>query len=163
THGALTPNPNGTYKYQPTPGWTGTDNFNILGNDSIADSNPGGLSITVTNAAPTFSNIANQTINEGDTLTLSFDVNDPAVTQAGIPMLVSWGEGRPAETTPLPATQPNGALTTFSVNTIPTATPQDDYTIGLSLDDGSGGVTNQNVVATVQNVAPTAVLGAGFW
>ena len=51
THGALTLNPDGSFAYTPTAGYTGPDSFTYVANDGFANSNEVAVSIDVGLAA----------------------------------------------------------------------------------------------------------------
>ena len=51
THGTLALNPNGSFIYTPTNGFTGTDSFTYKANDGYLDSTPATVTITVNSVA----------------------------------------------------------------------------------------------------------------
>src|SRR5581483_5483582 len=151
----------GSYTIQfYTSGSLYQDSFTYTVSDGI-DTADATVTIIV-NGAPSFSGLSNQNVNEGDTLNLSFTVNDPDVPPQALTLQVNWGDGSPVETFTV-APGDNVTLPHVYVDDNPTATPQDNYTISLCLDDGLGGTASQSVTATVHNVAPTAILITDYW
>ncbi len=72
THGTLTVNADGTFKYTPTANFNGTDSFTYKVNDGKLDSNIATFTLTVTpvNDAPVLAN-ASATLAEDNTLTIN--------------------------------------------------------------------------------------------
>jgi hypothetical protein len=84
-------NENGTFSYYALAGWTGTDSFSMIGNDGCADSGPGGLTITVSNTAPTASNATLYTVH--DSVLPGIDLNDYVDDEDGDPLQISIVSG----------------------------------------------------------------------
>src|SRR5204862_477381 len=70
SHGALTLNPNGSFTYTATAGYTGADSFTYTATDGIATSAPATVSIQVyANNATPVANADAYTVKQGATLT----------------------------------------------------------------------------------------------
>src|SRR5205823_3079554 len=80
THGTLTVNADGTFKYTPTANFNGSDSFTYKVNDGTVDSNVATFTLTVTpvNDAPVLAN-ASATLAEDNTLTI-----DPLATASAV-------------------------------------------------------------------------------
>ncbi len=84
-HGALTLNPDGTFTYTPTPGFSGIDTFTYVANDSfLTPSNPATVTITVDPLIrPVSAKLLHDTGN-GTPATLTDGItNDPTLTGFG--------------------------------------------------------------------------------
>lgn len=115
-------------------------------------------SILGSNSPPTLTNMAaTSPINENESTTLTGDINDP--DDDPLSLAVNWGDG-----TVMTYTYPSGT-TAFTethqyLDDDPTGTPSDQYSVVLTLDDGSGGMATGAVKLTVNNVAPTVNVSA---
>ncbi len=145
TNGSVTLNPNGTYSYTPTAGWSGVDTFTYSVSDGNGGSDTATVTITVSNAAPvagddTFSTAASTAI----TNTVAGNDSDPN----GDTLTYALGAG--------PA---HGTLT-FSANGGFTYTPNAGWsgvdTFTYSITDGNGGSDTATVTITTSNGAPVA-------
>jgi len=89
-NGELTFNTNGSFTYSPNTDFTGTDTFAYTANDGTTDSDPATVTITVTstpNQRPTLDPIANQRLDEGQTLEVPLNATDPdgdTITLSGV-------------------------------------------------------------------------------
>src|SRR5262249_16747589 len=52
THGTLSPDPDGSFLYSPQHNWAGDDSIKFVANDGVVDSDPGTITIHVTNNSP---------------------------------------------------------------------------------------------------------------
>ena len=124
----------------------------ITATDDDTGSANGGASITVSQP-PVLSNVAVATpINENDTATLSGNIFDANASDV-FTLTVDWGDGSPAQSFNYPAGTSSFSQTHQYLDDNPTATSADNYTISLTLSDGSGNDTD-SVVVTVNNAAP---------
>src|SRR5262249_36724561 len=105
--------------------------------------------VTVNNVAPTASAGADQTSSEGSLVTLSGSGSDASAADT---LFYSWQLLSSTNGQSLPT----GNAATYAF------TPVDNgvYTLGLTVWDDDGGVSTDDVVVTVSNVAPTAGAGA---
>jgi hypothetical protein len=78
THGTLTRNPNGSYRYTPAANYAGPDSFTYKVSDGELESNVVTVQIDVTpvNDAPTLVALADQTLDEGVPLRVKLDAAD---------------------------------------------------------------------------------------
>jgi CSLREA domain-containing protein len=135
---------------------SGNFNIGIIASDDDSGSANGGAIVTVNpvNSPPFLSNVAvSSPINENGAATLSGNIADADAGNAFV-LTVNWGDGTPAQVFTYAA-----GTTAFSEahqypDDNPTATALDNYTINLTLADGSGGSDIDSVVVTVNNLAP---------
>src|SRR5262249_2059259 len=110
-------------------------------------------SVTVNNVAPRLRNVAiTPAVDETGTVTLSGDIADPGTLDA-FTLQVDWGEG-PVQTFTYAAGTTHFAETHQYLDDNPTGTPQDGYTVGLTLTDDDTGQATAAVGTVVRNVAP---------
>jgi len=99
--------------------------------------------VTVNNVAPQLANVTETSpINENDWATLSGDIIDPG-TRDTFTLDVDWGDGN-VETFNYPAGTTSFSETHQYLDDDPTGTPQDDYTIDLTLTDDDGTTSTVN-------------------
>lgn len=111
------------------------------------------ITVTVNNQAPTLSNVTfPATINEGDTATLSGNINEISPLDT-FTLNVDWGDGI-TETFNYAAATTAFTETHTYLDDDPTATPSDTYTVTLVLTDDNGGTDVMTTTITVDNVAP---------
>ncbi|MGY3439856.1 MULTISPECIES: PKD domain-containing protein [unclassified Marinovum] len=115
---------------------TVTDDDGGIGDDT--------LTVTVNNVAPTVVAGADQVIDENDMITLAATFTDPGTLDTHV-VSVDWGDGSAA-----------GSGLTDS------HTYLDDgvYTVTVTVTDDDGGIGDDTLTVTVNNVAPTVVAGA---
>ncbi len=124
-------------------------------NDGTVDSAPDTTTVTITNVAPTVSNLTANAVDEGGTTTLEGDISDPGAADT-FTLDIDWdGDTVVDQSVNLPA-----GTTDFSVDHVypdddPTGTPADNYTIGVTVTDDDGGSDTDTTSITVSNVAPT--------
>src|SRR5207248_2898272 len=104
--------------------------------------------VTVNNVAPTAHAWPSQTVSEGTPVTLTGSYDDPGVLDT---QTLRWHVASSNSQTVADGT---GGSFTF--------TPVDNgtYTVTLTVTDKDGGVGQDDVVVTVNNVAPTALPGS---
>ena len=129
THGVLTLDANGSFRYTPNSNFNGTDTFNYIATDGQADGNTATVTINVApvNDVPFFDAIANQSVNEdgglqnvaisgispgpgneaGQTVTLSATSSDPTI----VPNPSILGSGSTRTLSYEPAADANGTVT----------------------------------------------------
>ncbi|MBI5855253.1 MAG: PKD domain-containing protein [Nitrospirae bacterium] len=138
-----------TVTFTPVDNGTYTVKLTVTDKDG-APSSEVVLPLTVANVAPAVNVGGDITVFEGDIVTLSSLVTDPAGTAD--PLTYAWS---------LVAT--NGQVLPGGTSTTYTFTPTDEgaYTASLIVADGDpGGTGSDQVVVTVLNVAPVFELGA---
>jgi Tol biopolymer transport system component len=137
---------------------SGVFNIGITVIDDDTGSVNGSASVTVNsvpNSPPVLSNVAvTSPINENGTAVLSGNISDPNAGDS-FSLTVNWGDGSAPQFFNFPA----GGSASFSPthryrDDNPTATPFDNYTINLTLNDSNGGSTAGQAVVTVNNLAP---------
>jgi PKD repeat protein len=146
---------------------------------SITDDNGGTVSqqfqVTVGNVAPTVAVIGNQTVAEGNKLSLPniatfFDpgFNNPANPNGAsvetFTYSINWGDGTAADAGPVTAVLQGsaGTPTTGAVNDVSHTFADDGtYTVTVTITDDNGGATSKSFTVTVNNVAPTITGIAG--
>jgi len=117
--------------------------------------------VNVLNVAPTLSNVkvTPETINEGDSVTLSGDLSDSGSADS-FNLTIDWGDGSLAETANLAAGTKTFSLTHIYADDNPTGTPSDTYSISLSLKDDDGGTATGSTSVVVGNLAPSLSISA---
>ncbi len=111
------------------------------------------LNVTVNNLDPTTEAGDAETIDEGQTFSrnLSFDDIGTADTHT---VTVDYGEGAGFEAATVDQAGKAYVLSHLYADDDPTATPQDDYTIMVRVEDDDGGVAEDEILLTVRDVAP---------
>jgi PKD repeat protein len=138
--------------------------------DSNGGTSSGTFQVTVNNVAPTLTVPPNQTINQGDTLSLTnigqftdpgFDnpLNIGGETSETFAFTIDWGDGTPLDTGPGTIDVPGnvGVLTSGSFDGAHTYTNPGVYTVSVTLSDDDGGLASGTFTVTVQNTAPVVV------
>jgi len=106
------------------------------------------------NTPPVLSNVAAiSPITENGTTTLSGNITDPDVGDT-FALTVNWGDGSVPQVFNYAAGTTSFSETHQYLDDNPTATPSDNYTIGLTLADPNGGSDTDSAVVTVNNAAP---------
>ena len=155
-YGAGSSNFNETHQYlDDDPSGTTQDNYTIT---VTLEDDDGGLDtnrpmVTVSNAPPILTGVAASPIPEGGVSTLSGFIVDPGVLDSWT-VRVDWGDG----TTPTSNSYGAG-ITFFSIPHMyidddPSGTPEDDYTITVTLEDDDGGLDTNRPQVTVSNAPP---------
>jgi hypothetical protein len=125
--------------------------------DDDTGSSTGSTQVTVNNVAPggpTLTLTPNP-IDENGTTSLSGSFTDPGTLDTHT-VVVTWGDGSPAESFTLPAGVLSfGPLGHQYLDDDPTGTPSDTYGVTASVADDDTGSTAASTPVTVNNVAPT--------
>jgi hypothetical protein len=141
-----------------TPSYLGTEGpgvytIRLMANDpygyQVAET-----TVTVHNVAPTVDAGSDQTVNEGDTVSISGSFTDPGWLDTHT-ATIEWGDGTEVE---------SGTLTEENEYPDSTGTVTGNhaygdngvYTVTLTVTDDDGGVGTDTLTVTVNNVAPTA-------
>lgn len=147
THTYLDDNPTGTPSDNYTVDLTLEDTFG----NSVTDS----TSVTVNNVAPTLSGVnITSPINENGIATLTGTITDPGTLDT-FTLTVDWGDGSATEVFTYTAGTTSFSETHTYLDDNPTATPSDNYTVSLTLNDDDTGSDTDSATVTVNNVAPT--------
>lgn len=134
---SFTPDDNGIY----TANLTVTDKDGGVGSSSAI--------ITADNIAPIIDPIPIQTADEGQTLTFNANITDIAADLPGL--FYEWNFGDNIPTSSISGTNLSNVTHTYVDN--------GTYTVALRVTDKDGGVATTSTTVTVNNVAPTAILG----
>ncbi len=150
-HGSLTPGANGIWLYTPTTDFFGSDSFAYTVTDrgrndadpiSALTSAAGTIQLTVNpaNDAPTLNAVANQSLNEGELLSLSLSGHDPEGQALAYSLLSGpLGAGVNAATGLFTWTATDGEAT---------------YDVTVAVGDGAASASRSFQIV-VHNVAPT--------
>jgi len=167
----LIPNPNVTYtspnatgsiSFTPTANAIGAATITVTVGDGQAQSSSISQTFTVTvtnvNDLPTISNIANQTVNEGNaTATIPFTIGDLETSASSLSV---------AGTSSNPTLVPNanivftGSGANRHVRVTPAALQFGSATITVTVNDGSGGTATDTFVVTVNSINQSPTLNA---
>jgi hypothetical protein len=145
-HGTATVNPDGTVKYTPNPGFTGTDTFHYLVSDGNGGSGGATVTLSVVNSAPAARPDSDATdTNSPVTLSVLGNDTDPNNDSLTVTAVTTPGNGKAVI---------NGDSTI-------TYTPKDGFcgtdTFTYTVSDPSGTSSTAVVTITVRNAAPIAV------
>ncbi len=153
------PNSTGSISFTPVSNAAGAATITVTVNDGQAQSSTFSRTFTVTvtnvNDLPTISNIASQTVNEGNaTATLPFTIGDLETSASSLSL---------SGTSSNPTLVPNanivfsGSGANRNVRVTPAALQFGTATITVTVSDGSGGTASDTFVVTVNavNQAPT--------
>lgn len=145
-HGTVSINATtGVARYTPAANYHGNDSFNFTVNDGSTDSAPATVSITVTpvNDAPTANEVADQTVNEGASVTFAVTGTDVD----GDPLTYNWLQ-----------TDGSGIRVTLSGNqtptvsfTAPAVTADTTLTFSVRVLDDKNSFTDQSVDVLVRD------------
>jgi hypothetical protein len=146
-----------THQYlDDNPTGTGQDDYTI--NVTVADDDTGtdmkGAIITVRNVAPAVTDLrlSATAIDENGSTTLSGSFTDPGTLDTHT-VLTDWGDGSTQTLSLAPGDRAFEATHQY-LDDNPTGTPQDDYTITVTVTDDDTGADTSDTVVTVRNVAP---------
>lgn len=134
--------------YAMTYGGVGQTN---LTNNAASDTRP---TWAPSNSSPILENIAVANVNEGDVARLTGTIND-ANPGDSFTMVVSWGEGGPAEEHEFPAGTTDFELTHVYEDDAASSNPSDTYQVIANVNDHRFGVDIKDTTVTVNNVNPT--------
>jgi len=147
-HGSLTVNADGSFTYTPNAGYSGPDSFTYTASDSIVQSSPATVSISVGNIPPT---AGNDSYTAGAGTTLSVDAPG---------LLANDVDPDSPTITAVKASDPAHGSLTLSAHGSFTYTPAPGYTGSDSFTyQASDGIAQSNaatVSLTVGNAPPTA-------
>jgi len=118
--------------------------------DDDTDSDSDVLTATISNVAPVVDAGIDQTIDEGDTLTLDSIFSDVGSIDTHT-ATIDWGDGSAVENVN-PATSP---ITNTHIYTDDTEQP---FTITLTVTDNDRDSSSDTLIVTVNNVAPTVII-----
>jgi hypothetical protein len=107
---------------------------------------------TVTNVAPTISNVSATVISEGQSTTLTGAIVDPGVRDT-FTLLIDWGDGG-TSSVPLAAGATSFSVTHLYVDDDPTGTPSDNMPIMVTIVDDDRGQMSVDSTVTVNNLPP---------
>ncbi|MCL4876277.1 MAG: DUF11 domain-containing protein [Anaerolineae bacterium] len=139
----------------PTGTASDTTTINLTLTDETLNSSTSSVLVTVSNVAPTLSNVAmTSPLNEGGTATLTGNLADVGTLDT-FTLNINWGDGSPAQTVNLAA-----GSTTFNVTHVyrddhpASGTGSDPLNVTVTLTDDDTGSDTETVNVTVNNVAP---------
>ncbi|GIF24154.1 putative repeat protein (TIGR01451 family) [Actinoplanes tereljensis] len=146
THGTATVNPDGTVKYTPVAGFTGTDTFHYLVGDGHGGQDGASVTLSVVNSAPTAQPDSDATdTNTAVTLNVLANDTDPNNDVLTVTAVTTPGNGK--------AVIGTNNTVTYTPNTGFCGTDTFTYTAS----DPSGTTSTAVVTITVRNAAPIAV------
>ena len=123
------------------------------GNPNTASTSTDNEVTFTTNVAPVLGAVAINDVNENGVATLSGTITDPDVGDT-FTLEVDWGDGSDPETFNYPAGTAAFAEDHQYLDDDPTGTPQDDYSVTLTLTDSEAGSDAASTTVTVSNVDP---------
>jgi hypothetical protein len=121
--------------------------------DDDGGSTAASTQITVSNVAPTITNIIAPTINEGQTANLTFTVGDVGTADT-FAITVNWGDG----SAPTVFNEPTAGTYTVSHLYVDNAPGNQPYQVSITAVDDDTGTTTVTTPLMVQDVAPTVAL-----
>jgi hypothetical protein len=138
------------------PGENGSYEVSLRVTDDDGGAGAASQTIDVDNVAPTLSNVnvTPETINEGDSVTLSGDISDPGSTDT-FALTIDWGDGSNEETVSEAAGTKTFSLTHTYADDNPTGTASDNSRIALTIEDDDKGTGAGSVNLVVKNLPPT--------
>ena len=147
-HGTLTLNANGSFDYQPSPNFFGTDSFVYKANDGLLDSNTATVIIRINsvNDAPQADAGEDQVIEcRGHSGTIVVLDGSASADIEGDTLTYTW-------TGPFP--EGNGTVT--GVNPAVTL-PLGTHTLVLTVNDGNGGTDTDEILITIEDTLPPVI------
>jgi hypothetical protein len=125
------------------------------GNPSSASTSMDNEVTFATNEAPALGAVTISNVAENGVATLRGTITDPDIGDT-FTLEVDWGDTSPVETFNYPAGTTAFSETHRYLDDNPSGTPQDDYTVSLTLTDDDNGSATAALPVTVFNVAPVA-------
>ena len=117
--------------------------------------------IHIVNISPTLSALNATEIDEGGTMTLTGQINEPGANDA-LTLVVDWKDGS-QQTIPYPAGTTAFTLThTYADDQVQLIRAVESYNIMLTISDDDGGETTVNTPITVNNLDPSALIGGPY-
>lgn len=154
SHRYLDDNPSGTSQDEYTITVSITDDDGGQGSDSLV--------VTVRNVDPTTDAGDDATILEGDTFVRDLALEDVGTVDTHT-VLVDYDDGDGFEPVAVDPSTRSFRLEHLYEDDDPTATPQDDYTVRVRVEDDDLGVVEDSFTLTVQDVAPDlTITGPSF-
>ncbi len=144
THQYLDDDPSGTPADDVTISLTLTDDD--TGSDAAT------TLVTITNVAPTLSNLTTTAVDENGLALLSGDIGDPGTLDT-FTMVVDWGDGI-TETFSYGAGTTSFGETHLYLDDDPSGTPSDDVVVTITITDDDTGSSSDTAVQTILNVPP---------
>ena len=144
----------------------GSHTFDVKATDAAGNTDPTPASSTWTIHSPntppsiTALSVTPNPANENDTVTLSLSFTDPDANDTHT-VTILWGDGSPSGNASLGAGVTTFATTHVYLDDAPTGTPQDTYTITVTVTDSANTSDTRTGVITVRNVAPVLTMIAG--
>jgi hypothetical protein len=134
-----------------------THTVNVQVNDGDGGTAVDSATVTVNNLDPVVT-ATGDTINEGDTATVSGTISDPG-TPDSFTVVIDWGGSEGSDTLSLPAGSTSYSATHVYDDDDPTATLSDNYGISVTVTDDDGGIGSASATVTVNNVDPVIESG----
>ena len=144
--------------FGPNPTWSWPDDgsypirLRVFDYDGGQDTDT--TSVTINNVDPALGNLAATDCVEGNSTTFSGTITDPGALDT-FTLHVDWGDGTPIEVFGYPAGATAFSETHPYRDDDPSGTPQDPYTITVTLTDDDLGFDNGSTGLTVRNVRPS--------
>lgn len=146
-NGTVTVNPDGSFTFTPTPGFSGIASFQYeVSDDDGATSNTATVTITV-NAPPEVSDITDQTVTEGETLAdLPFTVGDD-LTDADSLVITATSDNQ--SLIPDSSITLGGSGANRTITLVPEPGQVGSATITITVTDANGASTVETFLVTV--------------
>jgi PKD repeat protein len=150
----------GSHVYADNGIYTGT--VTVTDDDGAVDSDT--IILTVNNVAPTVVAGTDQTVNEGDMVSLNPATFNDKGTLDTHTATINWGDGTSTEAGTVSESPfgPPGSTAGMDGTVSGSHVYADNgvYTVNVTVTDDDGGVDSDTIILTVHNVAPTVMAGA---